>query len=160
MPTRQGCGNVHSHKRNMCDNTGVSGRNFPPVSFSPGKEWAGPFFPREKTDWGKKWPLHWYPHLAIDSGVTGSIITEGTLLCHWARHFIYPLLIVVLVQPMKIGKHPDMSESCWLGHKASIQTNKTPIWSLETMKKKNLAKSNPVPTIPMEAYKWLVHGHG
>ena len=21
--------------------------------FSPGKEWAGPFFPGEKTDWGK-----------------------------------------------------------------------------------------------------------
>ena len=29
--------------------TRVTGRNFPPVGFSPGKEWAGPFFPRVKN---------------------------------------------------------------------------------------------------------------
>ena len=51
-----------------------------------------------------------------DPGVVGSSLTAGTVMCHWARHFI---LCLALVQPRKT--HPDMTgKNCWLERKEKI----------------------------------------
>ena len=56
--------------------------------------------------------------LTGDRGVTGSNLTRGTTLCHWARHLI---LCLVLVQHRKTASRHDLK---LLRCKESKQTNK------------------------------------
>ena len=61
--------------------------------------------------------------LAWDWGVSGSSLTSGTLLCpEWARHFIFTAQYY-----FNPGNYPNMSERCWLWHKAQSQTKRAAV---------------------------------
>ena len=60
----------------------------------------------------KVWRGQWLSSRALDLGVASLRLTKGSVLCPWRSHFI---LCLVLVQPRKTGKHPDMTEKLLTG---------------------------------------------